>query len=72
MTDEVRVMKLLVGSERVGKKVVWGARVPEINLYAAGDSRDEVIELARESIVIEFPDLVDLIEVADDPDDSPT
>ena len=53
MTDEVRVMKLLVGSERVGKKVVWGARVPEINLYAAGDSRDEVIALARESIVID-------------------
>lgn len=70
MTREVRVMKLLVGSERVGDTVLWGARIPEINLFAAGESRDEVIDLARESVLIEYPEMVDLIEIADDPDDA--
>jgi len=70
MTREVRVMKLLVGSERVGDTVLLGARIPELNLFAAGESRDEVIDLARESVFIEYPEMVDLIEIADDPDDA--
>lgn len=66
MTSEVQVMRLLVGSELVGDSRVWSAHVAEIRLFAVGDSREEVIALAQESVAIEYPDCPPELEIEDE------
>lgn len=66
MSRGMSVMKLLVSCEQVNDTRVWGARIDEIRLTAVGNSRDEVITLARECMSFEYPELLPFLEVEDE------